>query len=64
MKTGRANSLPELVGPNLKAVLFDIDGTLCDSDDVHFKAFDEMFREVLACPIHSRTLCFNPLDEM
>ena len=28
--------LPDL--PNLKGVLFDVDGTLTDSDPLHFKA--------------------------
>lgn len=31
---------------SLKAVLFDIDGTLCDSDPLHFLAFREMLQEI------------------
>jgi len=31
----------------LEAVLFDIDGTLCDSDPIHYYAFREMLQEVL-----------------
>ncbi|KAH7291553.1 hypothetical protein KP509_29G021600 [Ceratopteris richardii] len=31
---------------NLKAVLFDIDGTLCDSDPLHYLSFQEMLQEV------------------
>lgn len=31
----------------LEAVLFDIDGTLCDSDPIHYHAFREMLQEVL-----------------
>ncbi|CAA6669726.1 unnamed protein product [Spirodela intermedia] len=30
----------------LEAVLFDIDGTLCDSDPIHYFAFREMLQEV------------------
>jgi beta-phosphoglucomutase-like phosphatase (HAD superfamily) len=30
----------------LEAVLFDIDGTLCDSDPIHYAAFREMLQEV------------------
>lgn len=30
----------------LKAVIFDIDGTLCDSDPLHFRAFEELFQEI------------------
>ncbi|XP_074330684.1 haloacid dehalogenase-like hydrolase domain-containing protein Sgpp isoform X2 [Apium graveolens] len=30
----------------LEAVLFDIDGTLCDSDPLYFYAFQEMFSEI------------------
>ncbi|KAI0509903.1 hypothetical protein KFK09_010503 [Dendrobium nobile] len=37
-------SLPELAP--LEAVLFDIDGTLCDSDPIHYHAFREMFIEI------------------
>ncbi|XP_010097754.2 haloacid dehalogenase-like hydrolase domain-containing protein Sgpp [Morus notabilis] len=32
--------------PSLKAILFDIDGTLCDSDPIHYYAFREMLQEV------------------
>lgn len=38
-------SLP--VDAPLKAVLFDIDGTLCDSDPIHYYAFREMLQEVV-----------------
>ena len=31
---------------NPKAFLFDIDGTLCDSDPVHFECFQELIKEV------------------
>eukprot|EP00249_Psilotum_nudum_P011492 c23205_g1_i2 orf=244-939(+) len=31
---------------NLEAVLFDVDGTLCDSDPLHFMAFREMLQEI------------------
>lgn len=37
-------SLPELAP--LEAVLFDIDGTLCDSDPLHYHAFRELLIEV------------------
>ncbi|KAJ8538577.1 hypothetical protein K7X08_027798 [Anisodus acutangulus] len=37
-------SLP--VDPPLKAILFDIDGTLCDSDPIHYYAFREMLQEI------------------
>ncbi|KAI4338422.1 hypothetical protein MLD38_023486 [Melastoma candidum] len=30
----------------LEAVLFDVDGTLCDSDPLHFHAFVEMLQEI------------------
>lgn len=30
----------------LKAILFDIDGTLCDSDPLHYYAFRDMLKEV------------------
>lgn len=30
----------------LEAILFDIDGTLCDSDPIHYYAFREMLQEV------------------
>lgn len=32
----------------LKAVLFDIDGTLCDSDPFHYLSFRDMLQEVLS----------------
>lgn len=31
---------------SLKAVLFDVDGTLCDSDPLHYLSFREMLQEV------------------
>ncbi|XP_073288143.1 haloacid dehalogenase-like hydrolase domain-containing protein Sgpp [Primulina huaijiensis] len=37
-------SLSELAP--LEAVLFDIDGTLCDSDPLHYYAFREMLQEI------------------
>lgn len=30
----------------LEAVLFDVDGTLCDTDPLHYDAFCEMLKEV------------------
>ncbi|KAB8653873.1 hypothetical protein FH972_026171 [Carpinus fangiana] len=30
----------------LQAILFDIDGTLCDSDPIHYNAFREMLQEI------------------
>lgn len=30
----------------VEAVLFDVDGTLCDSDPLHYYAFREMLLEV------------------
>ncbi|XP_020093745.1 haloacid dehalogenase-like hydrolase domain-containing protein Sgpp [Ananas comosus] len=30
----------------LEAILFDIDGTLCDSDPIHYYAFREMLQEI------------------
>lgn len=36
--------MPELAP--LETVLFDIDGTLCDSDAIHYQAFREMFIEI------------------
>ncbi|XP_035544667.1 uncharacterized protein LOC108998992 [Juglans regia] len=30
----------------LQAVLFDVDGTLCDSDPLHYQAFREMLQEI------------------
>ncbi|QHO40488.1 Haloacid dehalogenase-like hydrolase domain-containing protein Sgpp [Arachis hypogaea] len=38
------NSLTQLAP--LEAVLFDIDGTLCDSDPLHYYAFREMLKEI------------------
>jgi hypothetical protein len=32
----------------LEAILFDIDGTLCDSDPFHFLAFRELLQQVRA----------------
>lgn len=40
----RTSSLLQLAP--LEAVLFDIDGTLCDSDPLHYYAFREMLQEV------------------
>lgn len=40
----RISSLLQLAP--LEAVLFDIDGTLCDSDPLHYYAFREMLQEV------------------
>ncbi|KAK8614185.1 hypothetical protein V6N13_122556 [Hibiscus sabdariffa] len=37
-------SIPDLAP--LEAVLFDIDGTLCDSDPLHYTAFCQMFAEI------------------
>ena len=37
-------------GETLKAVLFDIDGTLCDSDPLHYLAFRDMLQEVCILP--------------
>jgi len=34
----------------LEAILFDIDGTLCDSDPLHFYAFRDMLQEVSHFP--------------
>ncbi|KAL2634903.1 hypothetical protein R1flu_006382 [Riccia fluitans] len=39
-----ARSIPP-VG-SLKAVLFDVDGTICDSDPLHYKAFRDMLVEI------------------
>ena len=39
----------------VEAVLFDIDGTVCDSDPVHYAAFREMLQEV-------RVLCISKED--
>jgi beta-phosphoglucomutase-like phosphatase (HAD superfamily) len=30
----------------LEAVLFDIDGTVCDSDPIHYAAFRDMLQQV------------------
>ena len=38
-------------GP-IEGVLFDIDGTLCDSDPLHFYAFRQMLQQVLSIPHH------------
>ena len=37
-------SIPDLAP--LEAVLFDVDGTLCDSDPLHHYAFRELLQEV------------------
>ncbi|GMI95617.1 broad-range sugar phosphate phosphatase [Hibiscus trionum] len=37
-------SIPDLAP--LEAVLFDVDGTLCDSDPLHYDAFCEMFSQI------------------
>ncbi|RXH97093.1 hypothetical protein DVH24_035761 [Malus domestica] len=43
----RATSKSSLSGvAPLEAVLFDIDGTLCDSDPIHYYAFREMLPEI------------------
>uniref|UniRef100_A0A452YUM0 Haloacid dehalogenase-like hydrolase domain-containing protein Sgpp n=1 Tax=Aegilops tauschii subsp. strangulata TaxID=200361 RepID=A0A452YUM0_AEGTS len=41
----RSATLPASLAP-LEAILFDIDGTLCDSDPFHFLAFRELLQEV------------------
>ncbi|XP_002970578.2 haloacid dehalogenase-like hydrolase domain-containing protein Sgpp [Selaginella moellendorffii] len=41
---GRRRSLPS--PQSLRAILFDVDGTLCDSDPVHYQAFRDMLQEV------------------
>ncbi|KAG6557095.1 hypothetical protein Mapa_001022 [Marchantia paleacea] len=40
--------IPRSIPPlgSLKAVLFDVDGTLCDSDPLHYAAFRDMLQEV------------------
>lgn len=38
--------LPLPQGDKLKAILFDIDGTIADSDPIHFLAFQEILAEV------------------
>ena len=50
----QASTIPELVGDGLKAILFDIDGTLCDSDDLHYIAWNEMLMEVSPGACHAR----------
>ncbi|KAG5524012.1 hypothetical protein RHGRI_030872 [Rhododendron griersonianum] len=30
----------------LEAILFDVDGTLCDSDPIHYQAYQEMLPEI------------------
>ncbi|EPS67768.1 hypothetical protein M569_07008 [Genlisea aurea] len=40
----RSRSLLELAP--LEAVLFDVDGTLCDTDPLHYHAFREMLQEI------------------
>lgn len=35
----------------LEAILFDIDGTLADSDPIHYYAFREMLQEVFSLPL-------------
>ena len=37
------STLPSL--KSLRGVLFDIDGTLCDSDPLHYQAFQEILLE-------------------
>ncbi|KAL8092017.1 haloacid dehalogenase-like hydrolase domain-containing protein Sgpp [Apium graveolens] len=36
----------QLTHAPLEAILFDIDGTLCDSDPIHYRAFVKMLQEV------------------
>ncbi|BFI30490.1 phosphoglycolate phosphatase [Marchantia polymorpha subsp. ruderalis] len=40
--------IPRSIPPlgSLKAVLFDVDGTLCDSDPLHYAAFRDMLQEI------------------
>ncbi|KAK8622015.1 hypothetical protein V6N13_097642 [Hibiscus sabdariffa] len=40
----QSKSIPDLAP--LEAVLFDVDGTLCDSDPLHYYAFCEMFSQL------------------
>lgn len=41
------DSASSLIGlAPLQAVLFDVDGTLCDSDPIHYYAFREMLQEI------------------
>lgn len=42
----KADPLNIPTGTELKAVLFDVDGTLADSDPLHFMAFKEVLQEV------------------
>lgn len=44
--SGSENSLASIAP--LEAILFDIDGTLCDSDPIHFYTFREMLQEVVS----------------
>ncbi|TVU31633.1 hypothetical protein EJB05_23328 [Eragrostis curvula] len=44
MPAGSSSSLTKLAP--LEAILFDIDGTLCDSDPIHFRAFVELLQQV------------------
>uniref|UniRef100_A0A9I9D6R4 Haloacid dehalogenase-like hydrolase domain-containing protein Sgpp n=1 Tax=Cucumis melo TaxID=3656 RepID=A0A9I9D6R4_CUCME len=41
----KSSSLGRIIAP-VEAVLFDVDGTLCDSDPLHFYAFQEMLQEI------------------
>ena len=41
----------------LEAILFDIDGTLCDSDPIHFCAFRELLQQVHAAARRLLWLC-------
>ncbi|CAI9102116.1 OLC1v1000327C1 [Oldenlandia corymbosa var. corymbosa] len=43
--TSQSKSSLSVLSP-LEAILFDIDGTLCDSDPLHYDAFREMLQEV------------------
>lgn len=45
---GSAAEKAELPSQPLRAILFDVDGTLADSDPLHFLAFKEILLEV--CP--------------
>lgn len=49
--------LPDL--STIKAVLFDVDGTLTNSDPLHFKAFQDILLEygykVPSSPVHTDT---------
>ncbi|KAF7137936.1 hypothetical protein RHSIM_Rhsim07G0039800 [Rhododendron simsii] len=42
---GSSSSSLSFLAP-LEAILFDIDGTLCDSDPIHYHAFREMLQEI------------------